>query len=36
VGNALQEVLSGQPAVLIGLIAHLTDSALQEATPNTA
>jgi hypothetical protein len=28
--EALQEVLSAQPAVLIGLIAHLTDSALQE------
>lgn len=28
--DALQEVLSAQPAVLIGLIAHLTDSALQE------
>jgi hypothetical protein len=28
--DALQEVLSEQPAVLIGLIAHLTDSALQE------
>lgn len=27
---ALQEVLSAQPAVLIGLIAHLTDSPLQE------
>ena len=27
---ALQEVLAAQPAVLIGLIAHLTDSALQE------
>jgi hypothetical protein len=30
VGDALQDVLSAQPAVLIGLIAHLTDSALQE------
>ena len=29
-GAALQEVLSAQPAVLIGLIAHLTDSPLQE------
>ena len=29
-GDALQEVLSAQPAVLIGLIAHLTDSPLQE------
>ncbi|WP_240975187.1 hypothetical protein [Paraburkholderia aromaticivorans] len=29
-GDALQDVLSAQPAVLIGLIAHLTDSALQE------
>jgi hypothetical protein len=27
---ALQEVFSAQPAVLIGLIAHITDSALQE------
>lgn len=27
---ALQDVLSAQPAVLIGLIAHLTDSPLQE------
>jgi hypothetical protein len=27
---ALQDVLSAQPTVLIGLIAHLTDSALQE------
>jgi hypothetical protein len=27
---ALQEVLAAQPMVLIGLIAHLTDSALQE------
>lgn len=30
VGDALQDVLSAQPAVLIGLIAHLTDSPLQE------
>ena len=29
-GEALQEVLSAQPAVLIGLIAHLSGSALQE------
>ena len=29
-GDALQDVLSAQPAVLIGLIAHLTDSPLQE------
>jgi hypothetical protein len=29
-GVALQEVLAAQPAVLIGLIAHITDSALQE------
>jgi hypothetical protein len=29
-GDALQEILSAQPAVLIGLIAHLTDGALQE------
>lgn len=28
--SALQEVLAAQPAVLIGLIAHLTDSPLQE------
>lgn len=28
--SALQEVLAAQPTVLIGLIAHLTDSALQE------
>jgi hypothetical protein len=28
--GALQEVLAAQPAVLIGLIAHLTDSPLQE------
>lgn len=28
--KALQEALSAQPAVLVGLIAHLTDSALQE------
>lgn len=28
--DALQDFLSEQPAVLIGLIAHLTDSALQE------
>lgn len=27
---ALQELLSAQPLVLIGLIAHLTDAALQE------
>jgi hypothetical protein len=26
----IEEVLSAQPAVLVGLIAHLTDSALQE------
>lgn len=30
VPRALQELLSTQPLVLIGLIAHLTDSALQE------
>ena len=29
-GAALQELLRAQPIVLIGLIAHLTDSALQE------
>lgn len=27
---ALQEIISAQPVVLIGLIAHLTDSALQD------
>ena len=30
VSGALQDLLSGQAAVLIGLISHLTDSALQE------
>lgn len=30
VHTALQDVLSAQPAVLIGLIAHLTDSVLQD------
>lgn len=30
VPDALQEVLAAQPAVLIGLIAHISDSALQE------
>ena len=30
VPDALQEVFSAQPAVLIGLIAHISDSALQE------
>jgi len=29
-GTVLQEDLASQPAVLIGLIAHITDSALQE------
>jgi len=33
---ALQEVLSAQPTVLIGLIAHLTDSALQEDIARTS
>ena len=33
---ALQDLLSSQPLVLIGLIAHLTNSALQEAMPNSA
>lgn len=28
--DALQEVFAAQPAVLIGLIAHITDSALQD------
>ena len=36
VGDALQEVLWAQPAVPIGLITHVTDSPLQEATPNAA
>jgi len=35
-GAALQEVLRAQPTVLIGLIAHLTDSRLQEAMPHAA
>ena len=30
ISDALQEVMAAQPAVLIGLIAHLSDSALQE------
>ena len=30
VPSALQDLLSAQPLVLIGLIAHLTDAALQE------
>jgi hypothetical protein len=33
---ALQEVLAAQPTVLIGLIAHLTDSALQEDIARTS
>ena len=33
---ALQEVLCAQPTVLIGLIAHLTDSALQEDIAKTS
>ena len=33
---ALQEVLATQPTVLIGLIAHLTDSVLQETSPRPA
>lgn len=35
-GAALQEVLCAQPTVLIGLIAHLTDSALQEDIARTS
>lgn len=35
-GSALQEVLCAQPTVLIGLIAHLTDSALQEDIARTS
>lgn len=33
---ALQEVFAAQPAVLIGLIAHLSDSALQEDIARTS
>jgi hypothetical protein len=29
-GLALQEIISAQPLVLLGLIAHFTDSALQD------
>jgi hypothetical protein len=36
VADALQEVFTAQPAVLIGLIAHISDSALQDATPHAA
>src|SRR5215831_8129030 len=35
-GPPLQEVLSAQPAVLIGLIAHLTGTPLQDAMPHAA
>ena len=34
--RALQEVLADQPTVLIGLIAYLTDSALQEDIASTS
>jgi hypothetical protein len=33
---ALQDVLTAQPTVLIGLISHLTGSALQDDIANTA
>ncbi len=36
VAAALQDVLLAQPAVLIGLIAHITDSALQDDIANTS
>jgi len=35
-GDALQDVLSAQPAVLIGLIAHVTASALQDDIARSA
>src|SRR5215471_11322476 len=35
-GPPLQEILSAQPAVLIGLIAHLTGTPLQDAMPHAA
>ena len=35
-GSALQDLLTSQPAVLIGLIAHLTDSPLQDDIAKTA
>jgi hypothetical protein len=34
--RALQEVLADQPTVLIGLIAHLTDSPLQDDIASTS
>jgi hypothetical protein len=34
--SALQDLLNAQPFVLIGLIANLTGSALQEAMPHAA
>jgi len=34
--SALQDLFSAQPLVLIGLIAHLTNTALQDAMPNSA
>jgi hypothetical protein len=36
VSSALQDLLSSQPAVLIGLISHLTGSALQDDIATTA
>jgi hypothetical protein len=35
-GLALEDLLCAQPVVLIGLIANLTGSALQEAMPHSA
>jgi hypothetical protein len=35
-GSPLQELLLAQPAVLIGLIAHLVGTPLQEAMPHAA
>lgn len=35
-GSPLQEILAAQPYVLIGLISHLLDCALQEAMPHAA
>jgi hypothetical protein len=33
---ALQDLLTEQPAVLIGLIAHLLDAPLQDSMPHAA
>jgi len=35
-GSPLQAILAAQPYVLIGLISHLLDCALQEAMPHAA